>query len=84
MGATKDTFADLSAVTDHLTVAVLTHWSNGLNRALETVENVSRSKTNHFEGLVILVATHFTSGHLSPRELKKFPPAGGVAELTGL
>jgi hypothetical protein len=64
--ATEEVAAHLDAVADHLAAAVLANRSNGMNRALEAVEDVPGAGRHDFEALVVIVTTDLTSRHFSP------------------
>jgi hypothetical protein len=51
------------AVTDYSTAAVGTNRRQLVNRALETIENVTVSRCNHFKCQIIIVAANFALCH---------------------
>jgi hypothetical protein len=65
MGAAVEVAVRLDAVSDDLHSAVLAGGGEGMYGALKAVEGV-RGSTGHrdFEGLIIIVATHFALGHV--------------------
>src|SRR5207237_880107 len=56
----------LDSVSDDLAMAVLALGGQSMNRALETVEDVTASGERDFEGLVVIVSTDLTDWHLQP------------------
>src|SRR5437016_4512255 len=52
------------AVTENVTSAVIAGWSELMNRAFETVKDVSRSGKSDLKRLVILITADFTGRHV--------------------
>jgi hypothetical protein len=63
MSATKEPTGDFGSVTDDPAATMLANRSNSLNRTLEAVKNVMRSRSNYFEAFVIFISADFTLGH---------------------
>ena len=66
MGATKEPPANFDSLAYHSAPAVLANWGHGLDRALETIEDVASAGSDQFETLVAFVTTHFTDSHKEP------------------
>src|SRR5262249_49502382 len=66
VGAAVEGAALLNAVAEHLAAAVSTGRGQGMDGALEAVERLSATILSDCEGLVIVVAAHFTLRHDSP------------------
>jgi hypothetical protein len=66
MGTAVEGSLGLHAVANDLALAVLAHWSEFVNRALEAVKRMSVAGSDHLERQVVVVAADFTSSHRSP------------------
>jgi hypothetical protein len=63
--AEKLSIPDLHAMPDDDTPAVGAPGRQGMDRAFETVKNVSLIPLHHFKGLVIFISADFTFCHFS-------------------
>src|SRR6185295_1775204 len=61
--AAVDRARRLDAVADDAAAAVLATRRQGVDRALEAVEDVGRTLHHHLEGLIVVVSADFTSRH---------------------
>jgi hypothetical protein len=61
--ATVEVAIHFGTVSNDTAVAVLAYGRHRLNGAFEAVKNVALSSRNQIETLVVLVPTHFASGH---------------------
>jgi hypothetical protein len=65
VGAAVEMAVSLDAVPDHLDVALLAGVGEGVDRALEAVKGArSFPRHTYLEGLIVLISTYFTLGHL--------------------
>jgi hypothetical protein len=58
--------ARLDTVADHLAAAVLTHGRQSVNRTFEAVEDMRLAGSDDLKRQVVIVATYFAPGHVSP------------------
>jgi hypothetical protein len=58
--------ARLDTVADHLAAAVLTHGRQSVDRTFEAVEDMRLAGSDDLKSQVVIVATYFAPGHISP------------------
>jgi hypothetical protein len=63
MCAAEELASDLYSVPDHLTLAMLADGRHFVNRALEAVEDVPRTRSFDYNGLVVIVTADFAVRH---------------------
>jgi hypothetical protein len=66
MCAAEEVAADLYSVPDHFTLAMLADGRHCLNRALEAVEDMPRTRSFDYKGLVVFVTADFAVRHKIP------------------
>jgi hypothetical protein len=66
MGATIEGALCLYPVANDLAPAMLAHRGQFVNRALEAVERVGVTGSDHLEGQVVVISANFTSSHGTP------------------
>jgi hypothetical protein len=66
MCAAEELASDLYSVPDHLTLAMLADGRHFVNRALEAVEDVPRTRSFDYNGLVVIVTADFAVRHKIP------------------
>src|SRR5262249_15144862 len=64
VGTAEEKPANLYAVSDHPALAMLANGRDSLNRAFEAIKSMSLPGSDQFKGLVILVTTNLTCGHI--------------------
>jgi hypothetical protein len=62
-GATEEHVPHIYSVPDDPAAAVRTRGRQGMDGALETVENVRLAAGSHFKGFIVLVAAYFACSH---------------------
>jgi hypothetical protein len=67
VGAAKDGIILLDAMPNYPTAAMIAQRGESMDCTFKAVEGVLVSVHCHLEGLVILVAACFASGHLTPQ-----------------
>jgi hypothetical protein len=68
MGAAKEVPFNLDAMSDDLAAAVFADGSDGVNGALQAVEDMPRAGSSQLKTFVVVVTANFAASHGSPPE----------------